>query len=596
MKRPRTIALLVLLLALAGTAAVLCGIQGTMRHAAVTETTLFGDASAAEGVELCFGGTSDSKLSWEHRWRFGGSGTLDPAETDADRAQQNALHVQSTSFTCGNPQEQEAVTLAWPNLKGCVDTGSLSSSLRFLWSNPIDPDNAALTEEEQAGTTEEAKRRAAVRSYFTPETPTILQDLQHAFDTGEQTKAEIRMQDLLRYYRLKLELTGQDNHVLDVRCSEFAYIADTETHKNYVSTAEQESFALWESLNRFFRIPVLESESRILEAERNSIDSLGGAWLSYELDRAKKNADSFSFETIACGTPEAVYFTFDPHSYRGELVDTSMIPGGYGLYRLPYDSEKNVFLPEKLKMVYPLDPTRDYVSIHSSPDGQKLLLTSRAWQFGDTKKSSRYEDADSESVTKFDRERRLTAEVVNLASMTCEKSLDVLQSRYEIQCRDAGDYLVFSDAVSKICVIAYQDGSYHKTLDLADLAMASRPDEDLPCYGYLKQMAYDGERLVLAGHSYVKADYVQESWDWSPQSDAELAVYDRRGLAYFGRLTDNLQDYTEEQGFVQWAEALKIKLPAARYAYRYGTPESALNVMTWPTDIKVTISAPSAAA
>ena len=122
MKRPRTIALLVLLLALAGTTAVLCGIQDTMRHAAVTETTLFGDASAAEGVELCFGGTSDSKLSWEHRWRFGGSGTLDPAETDADRAQQNALHVQSTSFTCGNPQEQEAVTLAWPDLKGCVDT------------------------------------------------------------------------------------------------------------------------------------------------------------------------------------------------------------------------------------------------------------------------------------------------------------------------------------------------------------------------------------------------------------------------------------------------------------------------------------------
>lgn len=87
--------------------------------------------------------------------------------------------------------------------------------------------------------------------------------------------------------------------------------------------------------------------------------------------------------------------------------------------------------------------------------------------FGDTKKSSRYEDADSESVTKFDRERRLTAEVVNLASMTCEKSLGVQQSHYEIQCRDAGDYLVFSDAVSKLCVIAYQDGSYRKTLDLA---------------------------------------------------------------------------------------------------------------------------------
>ena len=40
--------------------------------------------------------------------------------------------------------------------------------------------------------------------------------------------------------------------------------------------------------------------------------------LSTELDRAKKNADSFSFETIACSTPEAVYTEtdiaiFDPH-------------------------------------------------------------------------------------------------------------------------------------------------------------------------------------------------------------------------------------------------------------------------------------------
>ncbi len=596
MRRPRKIVLLALLLALTGTAAVTCGIEDTMRHAAVTETTLFGDVSAAEGVELCFGGTSDGKLSWEHCWRFGGSEKAETTGTDAGRVQQNALHTQSTSFTCRNPQEQEAVTLAWPDLRGCVDTGSLSSSLRFLWSNPIDPDNAALTEEEQAGQTEGAKRRAAVRSYFTEETPTILKDLQRAFDAGEKTKAEIRMQDLLRYYRLKLELTGQDSHVLDVRCREYDYNADTEEYKNFVSTAGQESFALWESLNRFFRIPVLESESRILEAERNSIDSIGGAWLSYELDRTKKNSDSFSFETIACSTPEAVYFTFDPHSYRGELVDTSLIPGGYGLYRLPYDPAEKVFLPETLEMVYPLDPTRDYVSIHSSPDGQKLLLTSRAWQFGDTEESSRYEVANPEPVTEFDRARRLTAEVVDLASMTREKTLDVLQSRYEIQCRDAGDYLVFSDAVSKICVIAYQDGSYHKTLDLADLAMASRPDEDLPCYGYLKQMAYDGERLVLVGYSYVKADRVQESWDWSPQSDAELAVYDRRGLAYFGRLTDNLQDYTEEEGFVQWVETLKIKLPEARRGYYYGTPQSALNVMTWPTDIKVTIGDPSAAA
>lgn len=62
MKRPRTIALLVLLLALAGTAAVLCGIQDTMHKARVDEQTFAGDAAAATGVEVQFGSDVWAKL------------------------------------------------------------------------------------------------------------------------------------------------------------------------------------------------------------------------------------------------------------------------------------------------------------------------------------------------------------------------------------------------------------------------------------------------------------------------------------------------------------------------------------------------------
>lgn len=60
------------------------------------------------------------------------------------------------------------------------------------------------------------------------------------------------------------------------------------------------------------------------------------------------------------------------------MVDTSLIPGGYGIYRLPYDREKEIFLSEKLEMVYALDPEKQYTDIYASPDGAKLFLVSQA--------------------------------------------------------------------------------------------------------------------------------------------------------------------------------------------------------------------------
>ena len=55
-------------------------------------------------------------------------------------------------------------------------------------------------------------------------------------------------------------------------------------------------------------------------------------------------------------------------------MDLSLIPGGYGIYKLPYDRERDVFLSGELEMVYALDPALHYVDMHLSPDGQKLLL------------------------------------------------------------------------------------------------------------------------------------------------------------------------------------------------------------------------------
>ena len=80
-----------------------------------------------------------------------------------------------------------------------------------------------------------------------------------------------------------------------------------------------------------------------------------------------------------CGTTsEAMYFTFNTHTNEGNLVDTSLIPGGYGIYRLPYtiDNEKGTttILIDELTVFVPLTPEADQVQIMISDDWKNMMI------------------------------------------------------------------------------------------------------------------------------------------------------------------------------------------------------------------------------
>ena len=49
-----------------------------------------------------------------------------------------------------------------------------------------------------------------------------------------------------------------------------------------------------------------------------------------------EQGDSFDFYTQSVATDDAFYFFFSNRTQLGNLVDTSRVPGGYGVYRLPY--------------------------------------------------------------------------------------------------------------------------------------------------------------------------------------------------------------------------------------------------------------------
>ena len=129
---------------------------------------------------------------------------------------------------------------------------------------------------------------------------------------------------------------------------------------------------LTDAFQSFFRIPVLEDETLEIHLRKSSEDEIT-SW-GYG---SGSTGDSFSLWAEGVAAADGAYFTFDCHTYEDDLADTSLIPGGYGIYRLPYSLDADgaaVPDPEGLAMVYPLDPSVRLLDLTLSRDGERLLL------------------------------------------------------------------------------------------------------------------------------------------------------------------------------------------------------------------------------
>lgn len=80
----------------------------------------------------------------------------------------------------------------------------------------------------------------------------------------------------------------------------------------------------------FFKIPVIADEQVEISVSKGA----GGRGISYGLKST--DSDSFSIRSESALTDDACYFTFTTRTVYGDIVDTNLIPGGYGIYRLPY--------------------------------------------------------------------------------------------------------------------------------------------------------------------------------------------------------------------------------------------------------------------
>ena len=523
MRKARRLAAVVTALALTGSLLTCGSVSGQMREAQVRENTIIGDASAAAGITIRFGSGIGEKLSWLQSYTFG--------DAAAQTIKYKKLKYNDVQF------EAEPETYV-PDL-------TLTAA-----ENAIDYDTIGrmqeLAEKAAAGKLNayDEETLALTKEFFTADAQQKLQELEKRLPkagaadlaAGEGAAVNIKMNELLRYYPISGTVSVHNGEVDQV---------DPIDLTSGIFSHPTQGNSLWEDFNRFFRIPMLENESMGYQVTRfsESDDTLypePSGWTA----SAKSGKDHFAFAMISCAADDAIYFTFDPHTESGRLVDLSRIPGGYGIYRLPYDRERKIFRSEKLEMVYALDPGLRYVGLTVSPDGRKLLLQ---------RQERVPRELDHEHY-----EAILTVETIDLANRKAEETQEVLRGLDSINFRNGGDYLVFSDGVSRLCVLAYEDGRYRKTLSLADLQLDGGLTGETPCYWMLNRMAYDGERLVLAGMSYVATE---ESgiggWDQDRSGGVDVAVYNADGLAYFGRLYSNLQEWTDDRSFTDWMERIR---------------------------------------
>lgn len=210
-------------------------------------------------------------------------------------------------------------------------------------------------------------------------------------------KREVRLSQYLEYYPMIYQLglpNDQDSPLVFIKNAEYP---DIDSGKTIYNTAYYKNLNPWEEdilfdnrinvdhratakaaekLAEFLRIPVLENDVREFASEL--IDE---EYNYFDVTQKVIGEDSYSPNFESAVTENAMYFTFHTHTEKGNVVDTSLIPGGYGIYILPYtiDAETGITtaLADELRMFSPLDPEMEIETIYTDKTGKTMMVLYR---------------------------------------------------------------------------------------------------------------------------------------------------------------------------------------------------------------------------
>ncbi len=415
---------LALLVAVTGAVSALCPrIYDTRDKVSFNETVLYGDRNAFQGTEI------HTKMTWERLLYW--DTTLRPGEEDSE----------STVCTVYNAQQLPHRNVNYTGVQMQTSYGSAHDRNR--------------PEEERTGLA------LAFDALYDETAP------------GEEKSKTVYLKDYYTYYPWTFHLEFPEFSA--------SWGTDYPTHHFYYNTpsVRENAWEVLQTLEGFFKIPVQENEQVELFLSR----STNGYSTSYGITPGAGGSDAYFMSLMSVLGKSAAYFTFTTETANGNTVDTSQIPGGYGIYVLPYEASETgtVLFPERLHMAYALSPSSSIVSLSFGENEETLHL---------------YTLEDGIPV--------LT--VIDTDTMETIQRLEILPTPVESfsPIYTGEDFLVVVHDWEKITLLTEnKDGSY--AFGFTTAAGPEDVDIDLQYVGYDAKMAFDGERLMVV--QYIQRGY-----------------------------------------------------------------------------------------
>lgn len=333
----------------------------------------------------------------------------------------------------------------------------------------------------------------------------IYQELAEITDSNKETKREIWLKDYIDYYHYNIEIDIPGTKI-DSRVNS--------SHK--IMVQEQEKYAM-QKLREFFKIPVLEEEHwqvSLGKDENGNIIHSGSS---------NGSSDFFYMWTFNAIARDCCYFTFGSHSEEGVVMDTSQIPGGYGIYYLPYDgtlegkeetADKISIDVDGLKMVYSLEPEIDVMHLHLNEKMDKLIL--HAEEYGE-----------------------YVVTVIDVATMETLQKISVMDwdKDYGYQIYDEEDFIVTTvhktqeEGKIEAVVIDENENREYEVAFICDIQ-----NKELPSFNTsMMYLNFDGKRLAMSGFMEEEEQGYQET------CNVFLAVCDASGMQYYGEYRNSLE-------------------------------------------------------
>lgn len=398
-----------------------------------TEKTLYGDASFANGAVIQTSSTYQNHLVWDSVYTIG-----EKSETDFN-------------FYFNHH---------YKNSKIDVTTFFLDNSVGISL-------NLNVTAAEQSGLSK------------------LVREIYDSLKYGEEKSTTVKLSDYYEYYPLEINLHLQS---LNLNISEDSFASGNSLY----TVSDQNEKKIYEDIRSFLKIPVIENEYVDVSVHKHSTGTTGLGF-SY----ADKSADHYSMSSLSVHNENAIYFTIGNRTENGATVDFSHVPGGYGIYVLPYTDA--TVQTEKLALAYSLDENATVTSMKLH--GNKLLLTL-------TENGISY------------------LETVEISTMTQLQKVKLADGEhYAVYTEEDFIVYVFND---KIVVLEEKDGLY----DIAFITDNSSSDSSKDTYFYFRSSAaldFDGERLIIA-------DNASNSYECG----FRVLVYTAEGLKYFGEYESSL--------------------------------------------------------